>query len=60
MDADKPIIRINPAQDAFDKHEAAIAAQRARRTAENDALSSRKPGGDLADALVRARFATSQ
>ena len=47
MDADKPIPRINPAQDAFDKTQAQYAANRARKIAENDALNRIQPGHKL-------------
>ena len=58
MDADKSITSINPAQEAFDKTEAAYAAQRARRIAGNDAQSRTKPAGKLDVVPARARFAT--
>ena len=42
MNADKPNTRINPAQEQFDKTQAAVAAKRARRMAEA-ALHETKP-----------------
>ena len=47
MDADTPMPRINPAQDEFDKTQAAIAAKRARKVAEDDALNRIQPGDKL-------------
>ena len=47
MGADKPMTRINPAQDEFDKTQAAIAAKRARKAAENDKLNRVQPGDKL-------------
>ncbi len=60
MAAHKPTIRINPAQEAFDRHQAAVAAQRARRIAGNDAQSRTKLTGKLDVVPTRALFATSR
>ena len=54
MDADKPVIRINPAQEAFDRNEEAVGANRARRIAKDDALSKTKPGDKLDGAPAQA------
>ena len=47
MDADKSVIRINPAQEAFDRNKEAVAANRARRMAKDNALSKTKAGVKL-------------
>ncbi len=60
MDAQKLIIRTNPAQDAYDRHQAAVAAQRARKAAESNARIRTKLGDTSDDAPARASFATSR
>ena len=47
MDADELTPPFNPAQDAFDKTQAQLAANRARKIAENDALNRIQPGNKL-------------
>ncbi len=60
MDAQKLIIRTNPAQDAFDRHQAAVAAQRARKIAKSEALNGTTPSDNLKDAPAQTWFATSR
>jgi hypothetical protein len=54
MDADKPMIRINPAQEEFDRTQAAYASKRARKIAENDALNRIQLGDKLDDFPARS------
>jgi hypothetical protein len=60
MDTDKSITRINPAQEAFDKTQKAVAAHWARRTAESNVQNRTKPGDKPDSVPTQARFATSQ
>jgi hypothetical protein len=60
MDAHKLTICTNPAQEAFDRTEAAYAAQRARRIAANDAQSGTKFSDKLDSVPARTWFATSR
>jgi hypothetical protein len=60
MDANKSTFRPNPAQEAFDRTQSAIAAQRARRTSQNDAQAKREPGHNFNGPPDRAWFATSR
>ena len=47
MDADKPKISINLAQNELDRARAEYAAEKARKLAEADALSRVEPGDNL-------------
>jgi hypothetical protein len=60
MDADKPTIRINPAQEAFDRNEAAYAAKMARKVAASDAPNGTQPRDKLDGAPAWSWFATSR